>query len=392
MSSIFYVGEFDFNRKVAAAVRIMNNCKAIQAYGNLNIKIVGYSDIPTMQQDGLPILNVPRGENMLQKLFYYLFRSFFIIRLVNKNGTKNSIIIYYGESTRILLPIYIYCQLKRIKLLVDVVEWYDYASLPYGKYGPLALDVHICLTRLIPRCDGVIAISSYLTHYFKNRGLKTITVPIIVDTFKDENEPAYNLGFEPNYLNLIYAGFPGQKDFVLNVVNAVEKLSSEGLRVKFHLLGPTQTQLEALSIKSYSDAIVCYGKVPQERVPSYLKQADFSVLLRPDKRYAHAGFPTKFVESLNAGLPVIANYTSDLALYLKDGYNGFVVENCSTDALVEKISYIISLDKSVFAELKVRAKQTAIENFDYRLYSKPLSEFLSNIQNNQQSKIHIETV
>ncbi len=40
-----------------------------------------------------------------------------------------------------------------------------------------------------------------------------------------------------------------------------------------------------------------------------------------------AGFPTKFVESLGAGCPVITNYTSDLDLYLKNGFNGFVVKD-----------------------------------------------------------------
>jgi len=106
-------------------------------------------------------------------------------------------------------------------------------------------------------------------------------------------------------------------------------------------------------------------------------------LLRPLLRYAQAGFPTKFVESLNAGLPVIANLTSDLNLYLKDGYNGFVLNNYSVDELVSKIRFIMSLPKSSFNQLRINSKRTAVENFDYRLYTKKFDAFLNACRNNQ---------
>jgi glycosyltransferase involved in cell wall biosynthesis len=379
MLNVFYVGEFDFNRKVAAAVRISNNCKAIQSSGNFNMTIIGYSDIPRMQQDKLSIINVKRGNSYFGKLFYFLFRSFFIIELLKKCSCKGDIVIYYGTSTRILLPLYLYCKIKKRPLVVDVVEWYDYNNLKFGRYGPLAIDVHFCLTWLIPKCDGIIAISSYLENYYNKIGKRTVKIPILVDTLENYNVATTVPDFNRNNLNLIYAGFSKKKDFVLNVIDAVEKVNNEGFKVRFHLLGPTLSQLRSQSLIDLSDAIVCHGKIPQEQVPYYLERADFSVLLRPNKRYAHAGFPTKFVESLNAGLPVIANYTSDLDLYLKDGINGFVIEDCSVSALMDKLKYIISLDRNRFQQLRINARQTAIENFDYRLYSDKFDEFLSNI-------------
>jgi len=383
MQDIIYIGEFDFNRKTAAAVRIVNNCKAIAATNNFKIKIIGYSDIPSFKVDDLSIFNVKRGKGTLLKLYYYVFRAFHIIHLLNKINEKPDAIIYYGNTAKILTALLIYCKFKKIKLIVDVVEWFDYSHLHLGRYGPFALDAHLTMTRLIPRCDSVIAISSYLQNYYANRGLKTLRIPILVNTKKIDEHPEIISNFDPDFLNLIYAGNHGKKDLIFNVIDAVEQLSSEGLKVKFHLLGPTKPELQSKIHYPITDAIICYGRIPQENVPFYLNQADFSVLLRPVLRYAQAGFPTKFVESLNAGLPVIANLTSDLKLYLKDGYNGFVLNNYSVDELISKIKSIISQPKSSYNQLRVNAKQTAVENFDYRIYSKKFDAFL----NTNQKKI-----
>jgi hypothetical protein len=69
------------------------------------------------------------------------------------------------------------------------------------------------------------------------------------------------------------------------------------------------------------------GRIPRPQVLEELSKADFTVLMRSEEqRYAKAGFPTKFVESLATATPVIANSTSDLGMYLKDGENGYVVK------------------------------------------------------------------
>ncbi len=379
MINIFYIGESDFSRKVASSVRIINNCRALRMNGHITATIIGYSDFPIIYEDELVIMNVKRGKSWIGKLFCYLFRSFYFIQLINKIRVKNEgkdVIIYYGTSTRILLPLFYYCKLKKIKLVVDVVEWYEYSNLPFGRYGPIAWDVHFCLTQLIPRCDGAIVISSYLQRYFNNRGMKTIRIPVLINPNYKDISTEVNPQFDPKYLNLIYAGTPEKKDLLLTIIEAVEQLSSKGLFIRFHLLGPTQQQLLKIVSKTLSDAIVCYGRIPQEKVYLYLQQADFSVLLRPNMRYAHAGFPTKFVESLNAGLPVIANFTSDLELYLKDGYNGFVVDEISVDALVRKIQYVRTLNRDAFRQLKQNARESAMNNFDFKNYSEDLERYM----------------
>jgi glycosyltransferase involved in cell wall biosynthesis len=381
MDNLYYIAETDFSKDGAAANRIVNNVKAIINKNDYEVTIIGYGEAAEFVYDGITVKNVRKGKGVIQKLFYFVMRGFFVTRLLRNGKFKPKIVIFYGYSPRFLLPLLHYVHRKNIKIVIDIVEWYNPSHLPMGKLGPLALDLNVGMKYFIPKCDGVIAISSFLQDYYASKKLKTVRVPVLIDTVKVDKSPV-NIGpFDNKYLNLIYAGYPGKKDLVVNVIEAVERLNKEGLNIRFHLLGLTTDELEVEYQRHFSAAIICHGKIAQNIVAEYLKQADFSVLLRPNERYAEAGFPTKFVESLNAGLPVIANLTGDLSLYLKDGYNGFVVKDSSCDSLVQVINKITPIDRDQLRTMRKNANLTAKDNFDYRLFSDDLSIFLGKIIN-----------
>lgn len=370
--NIYYLGEIDFKSGQAACVRVINNCKAINNCNDHCVTIFGIGNQSIIDYEGFKVLNVRRGKSKFLKLIYSLLRPILFIRLIKKQTCKPDILIYYGASALILLPLLMFCRISGVKLITDIVEWYDYNHLPLGKYGPKALDVHLAMTQVIPKCDGVIAISSYLYNYYKNKGMKMILVPILIDShFKQKSS---NIFMESNSLNLIYAGYAGKKDLIINAIEAVEQVNQRGYNVKFHILGQNKSHLHQM----LSDNIIFYGKLPYETVQSYLKVADFSVLLRPDKRYAHAGFPTKFVESMNMGLPVLANLTSDLGKYLRNGENGFIVSDYSVQGFVNILKKISEIDRKIFQEMKTEARKTAINSFDFRDYYEPFKHFLSN--------------
>lgn len=50
-------------------------------------------------------------------------------------------------------------------------------------------------------------------------------------------------------------------------------------------------------------------------------------MFRDDKRYAHAGFPTKLVESWSMATPVICNPIGDITLYAQHGENACIVND-----------------------------------------------------------------
>lgn len=373
--NIYYIGELDFSKGTAMSARVLYNMASIAENNNYYLSLIGIGGLSKQSVRGLEVNNINVGRNSFQKLIYYLFRGILFCQLLKRFHVKNDIVIYYGTSSLILIPLRFYCKKHNVKLIVDVVEWYNYSHLPLGKYGPIALNTHYAMTTLIPKCDGVIVISSYLDKYFTDKGLKVFRVPVLIDSQSVVNKGSM-VACEGS-INLIYAGSPGKKDLIINMIRAVEIVTKSNNRIIFNILGIDKVSLERLFGMNLSDNIKCHGILEQKKVYEFLSRSDFSVLLRPNERYANAGFPTKFVESLTYRVPVIANLTSDLPLYLVNGFNGFVVENESVNSLVQVLENILCIEEDKLTELKDNSRRTAVDNFDYRLYSKGFNDFFA---------------
>jgi glycosyltransferase involved in cell wall biosynthesis len=115
--------------------------------------------------------------------------------------------------------------------------------------------------------------------------------------------------------------------------------------------------------------------MPRPDVPGLLAQCDFMPLLRPNQRYAEAGFPTKVVESLAVGVPVVANLTGDLGEYLLDGENAFVAENWSVEAFVGAARRAWAA-RDRWSAMRDAARGTAQRSFDYRAHAENLGRFV----------------
>ena len=58
------------------------------------------------------------------------------------------------------------------------------------------------------------------------------------------------------------------------------------------------------------------------------------------------GFGFVILEGMAAGMPVVASYNSAGPDVIKDGDNGFLIESCNTDALVDRVSWFLcNMDK-----------------------------------------------
>ena len=120
------------------------------------------------------------------------------------------------------------------------------------------------------------------------------------------------------------------------------------------------------------------GRIARNEVLKHLESADFTMLLRPEnERYAMAGFPTKVVESLSTATPVICNYTSDLKLYLKDGENSIILEDTSAESCANALKKAVSLTAEERKIMQNNARKTAEKEFDYRVYTDKVKEFIS---------------
>lgn len=136
---------------------------------------------------------------------------------------------------------------------------------------------------------------------------------------------------ELSKIRLIYAGSPAKKDYLDECIKGYNLISPELKEVfEFHIMGADESFVHTCCGGIIPNGIIAHGQVPRQVVIKMLEICDFAILRRPkNERYTKSGFPTKSVEAMMNGCAMICNIISDLALYLVDGYNAIIVDDCS---------------------------------------------------------------
>lgn len=380
---IAYVGPFNFPWGQAGSRRVYGNARSLMLAG-YNVTVCSgdaQKNITLLEHDdstGSSIFYVGMGELCAEKaLILRSWRYLFewgrrTVSWLSQQPTKPAYVILYGGLAAYAWNLYSWCRANNVPIIADVVEWYDPAQMAGGRLGPFYLSANLAFHFMYPRFDGVIAISSYLSSRFE-RHLPTVTIPPTCSF-------AHFLGEVPetgSTLRLIYAGTPGKKDLLSIVVAAIARVEAEGVRLKMDVIGPSELDvLQLCGLSKLPHSVNVHGRLPQEEVLRFLSTADFSVLIRPSVRFTNAGFPTKFVESLSAATPVIANITSDLGDYLVNGFNGFKVDHFDVDSLsavLRRASKLSSVEKF---RMKEMALLSAKQNFSSDRYIEDLRSFL----------------
>ena len=207
-----------------------------------------------------------------------------------------------------------------IRCFADATEWYQTSRNIIFRIIKNT-DTYIRMQKAHFRMDGVIAISDYLYQYYKDKVPNTVKIPPLVDI---QDEKWTNADAPGNgCVTFIYCGSPsGLKERLDVIVQGIDALS---------------------------------GKV---------QGASWSIVIRDNNLVVKAGFPTKLVESISCGTPVIVNRFSNVCEYL-DGTNSIVIDD------TEKIGE--ALEKACEISLHPDKKQ-----FDYHSF---LGEFQKLLEN-----------
>ncbi|MEZ9349956.1 glycosyltransferase family 4 protein [Vibrio splendidus] len=386
---IAYLGPVDFPNGGAAARRILGNAKALVKAG-YEVHI-GSGQVPTSSSENSFIyqdLKVHSLGERTAESYPKLIKHLMYITMGSKTKTwldnmspKPDVVILYSGYTPYLLKLQPWCKKHKIPLIFDAVEWYEASHQSLGFLSPYQMNIEYSMRYLTIKSKNTISISSYLDKYYKKNGCNSIVVPPTLDvkSITPNLTPSNS-----QRLTIGYAGTPGKKDLFNNYLEAILTFDPSGERINFVVAGVTEEELlkyPALvhrRIKKIPNTITCLGKVQQSVAIRLIKTADFSVLLRPQERYANAGFPTKVVESLTMGTPVITNLTSDLCNYINDGKEGIICNDHSSASLIIALGKATQLDKKQLALMRIEARKKAEESFDFRLYHEKLALFIEN--------------
>lgn len=392
---IVITGAFRFPDRDAAAARVLALGKALRASGH-EVVFCGWEAEPRPQDidaaggarfQGFEYF--PQAEfrtkrlNPVKRLWSYLLAGRNTLKWLRKHRESGifAVVVYHGRSL-FLLRLIRFCRKHGIRLLFDCTEWYGAGQLVGGRFGIDSLDNAFRMRVINPAIKHGFVISNYLRKYYSEHGCNVLRLPPMVDIDEAKWAAPASFASESQELSLVYAGTPGKKDLLDVMLAGMMKALNAGVLVRLMVLGPAKEEVarslgnEVGVLETLGDKVSFPGRVAQSEVPAALRKADFSVLLRREDRHSRAGFPTKVVESLAAGVPVLCNSTSDLGEFLEDGGEGLFVVEATSDAFADTLIRAAGLTGQQRATMRMKARDRAKEAFDYRQYIGSLHEHL----------------
>lgn len=374
------MGGFELPDKNAAAQRVLANAQALKELGH-EVILLGVTKQAPLQSYNLKgfLCYEMAYPSSGGDWFRYLFQIDEELKIIGREK-PDALILYNYPAFK---TYFFLNRLKNVKIYADVTEWYESKGFSIASIIK-RVDVWIRMNRLHVKVNGLIVISKYLEEFYKGKITNILNVPPLVDL--NDSKWSSSNGWSPSAVfELTYAGSPGtgNKDRLDLVIRALDDIiKKKHISVQLNIIGLTKEQY----IENFSDVFllnnpdeysfaVFRGRIPHLDTLDILKKSDYSIFFRNNNLTNTAGFPTKFVESISAGTPVITNWSSNL----EDYYNRFPKLGFGIETLNEEnIHKVLEIALSKTCEERIDLKKYCMESklFDFKNYLDEFKLFL----------------
>ena len=355
--TIVYVGNFKIADMNAAGKRVFSNAKLLAKCGYQTV-VIG-NDV--LEQDTIIIDNifVHGFETTSRRLRRFDAVSFFNVfkQIVNRYENVSHVICYGSPSLSFLnLLIIKWARKKKICVITDVVDWLsaDSGNILFRLFKQADINFRNgCINRKFDKC---IVISEWLRNYYLKsyKEENIIMIPPLVYSEPSATYPRNDV------TQLVYAGVPFSlnqritdyskiKDRIDIMLRLLRSVKERGVEFRLNIYGFTKKELlfslpELEEDVAYlQQAVEFNGRVPMDEVNRAIENADYTIFLREKCRTTMAGFPTKIVESISKGVPVITTKTSNMGDYLNEGREVFYLNPEKETEAVETLIALFTL-------------------------------------------------
>ena len=394
---ILYTGYFHFPEGDVAATRVLGIGKALRAAG-YDVVFAGAEEHSrdedrtsegTFRYAGFTYTSLGEWQRdkrtLWSRLIRYLSSGQRVAQWLRQFDLDQvAAVIVYNGLTAVGLRVQRVLREAKVPLVMDVTEWHDARHYPGGRFGLHRWDVSAAMRLVNVRAGNVIAISSYLERFYKERGAEVLRVPPLLD-LNDRHLRVEKNQTDANCLRIAYAGSPGQKDGLREMLQAMLHARAAGVNLQFNVVGSTREQITRLAedsskaMNELGSDLVIHGRFPtRQGALDVLRSMDALMLIKRPGRSAEAQFPTKLAEYFALGRPVIANRTGDVAEHVHDGINGILIEGTEPKDIAGAIQRL-ALQRDHWQQMSAAARTTAAVSFDFHNYVAPLSAFMQRV-------------
>ncbi len=182
--------------------------------------------------------------------------------------------------------------------------------------------------------------------------------------------------------NILFTGrFVSAKGLTF-LADAIPAVVNKHPNATFTFIGPGNfqpylNQILAHNVPTQNVRVVGYVK-DQEAVLEYYRRCDISVVPT-----LYENLPTRVLEAMACGKPVIATNVSAIPEVITSGENGILVPPRSTEALANAINGLLD-DRNLMKRIGTRARKSVESQFDWDVNARKVASFYGELVQNAQ--------
>ena len=233
-------------------------------------------------------------------------------------------------------------------------------------------------SNLIPKCDMVFPISTFIKDFYESKGTSTFIIPPLTEVRGETAKEQLPYKF-------ILPANGKMKDNLASMVCAFLNLSDQELsRVELHLCGISEKKLRSVlnkqEWKRLEKIVIIHKWMKYDELEKLYKEMHYLLLARDICQMNLANFPSKVPETMACGIVPIASRVGDYTeLYLRDGENSFIIEGSKVEQVTEAIHKAISASYDEYKNMSKAARRCVYKCFDYRTFSVQLKDVLDSL-------------
>jgi len=294
-------------------------------------------------------LRAPYGLKLIFKLpLWWTYISLFVF--------LHRFMIVQPQDLDSLLPSWVVCRLKRIKIVYDIADFYADAYIPSSM--ALLRKATAWLERtLIKTLDATIVVDES-----RLRQIRLENLPFFViynsppDAYNRLKSNVRKQAVSDSKLTLFYAGIL-ERDRGLDVLIEAVQGSTD---VELVVAGFGRMEKEFSSMVKGKRNVKFLGRIPYDAVLKLTLSCDCVIALY-DPRFPNNVFasPNKLFEAMMCGIPSIVSNCGDIIDIARDGFNCIVIERYDdVEGFADAIIRLLQ-DKELYHKISQNALETA---------------------------------
>ena len=394
MPKLIVLTKNHFPSKDASAIRYENFFTLFKEFGYTDIVVFeyGYNEYKKTIDQGLyksislrkqPFKKIPLLSKIISRINYENRYLKSLRRAVNEHDL---VLIGSNFSLSNIRKAHSIALNANAKLVMSLTEKYSANEfLFHGLFSSEYKKNEQIYKKYTEKDPPIICISSFMANCFSAKNIKTCVIPFVFDSKAFYKANPINHSKNNEKVSFLYCGKPLKKDLLAEMIRGFLLLDDLSLKqIKLDVIGENDNwknkNFNDDEIKKIDTFAFFHGSRNRKEVASAYQKTNYSILLRPyEEDYAKAGFPTKISESLFFGVPPITNLTSDLHLYLKDGFNSFIVDGQTKKEFAVAIKKAIEIAKKhdAYSSMVNNALETAASYLDVLNFKHEIKKILN---------------